>query len=560
MKINDSMNVPDYSRKEKAINSFQMSIKSYLQSVMASVGYDMSLRDLAKPTYTRYMLFALVDSTKQLYNIKKNSNRKISSSEIGALERMIERCNSMDISPKMQQAIDNFNLNLPTYLQNLMLDAGFNNSETEIRNDAFISFFSNVIVSFTNLYVGHNATLHNSNHRQKGEGKATQSKPSLQLETNSEDKHGDILSESINIISSENGLHSSNSSIELVAKTLNHSIYCVLVSGQKLTIKVLRLNSTDVKNIEHLDNELQIAKSISHPALRQSFARTTYQNKQALVQEWVPGFPIQRISEMKRFCIKDFLLVAREIASSLLAMHSKSLMHLNLSGDHLIFDNETNAVKMIGYGSSTSFGTKINYISNITLPEIDLRFISPEQTGRFNREVDFRSDFYSLGVVFYKMLTGKCPYENDNIMRLICMHVFQDALPMWTFDPNIPSPVSDMVSKLMKKNADDRYQSAKGIIHDLDLMITEYDSDNKLASANLAQHDISETLLIPQKLYGRSKEYSALFSLLGRLSPNSFEVNFIVGNSGTGKSLLVFELQKAIVQVIPSFLICLCNL
>jgi len=187
------------------------------------------------------------------------------------------------------------------------------------------------------------------------------------------------------------------------------------------------------------------------------------------------------------------------------------------------------------------------------LSEVDLHFMSPEQTGMMNRVTDYRSDFYSLGVVFYKLLTGKYPYENDNVMELICMHIFQDALPMWTFDPNIPSPLSDMVLKLMKKKAEHRYQSAKGIIHDLDLMIAEYDSDPKLVSINLAHHDKTEELLIPQKLYGRSTEYSALFSLVARLGPNSFEIAFTIGNAGIGKSLLAFELQRAIIQVNANF-------
>ena len=110
-------------------------------------------------------------------------------------------------------------------------------------------------------------------------------------------------------------------------------------------------------------------------------------------------------------------------------MHSKGVMHLNLTGDHIIFDDETSAVKIIGNGSSTSFGTKINHISNKLLPEIDLRFISPEQAGRFNREVDFRSDFYSLGVIFYKLLTGKCPFENDDVVRLISCIFFKIVYP-----------------------------------------------------------------------------------------------------------------------------------
>ena len=546
----ESMDVQNYSREDKSINLFKAGIKSYLETIMANAGYDFAQRGLMEPTFMRYMLFSLVDSTKQLYSMKQQCNREVSSSEISVLGRMIERCKSMEISLQLQQAINTFNSNLPTYLQNIMLDSGYRATEAEIGNDAFLSFFSNIIVAFTNAYVGHMTNLNNN---QEGKEAESRSQYQLQAGENNLDKYRENLSECIKILSNENDLNSSISSMELVANTINHSIYCVLVLGQKFTLKILRSNSHDAKHINHLDNELKVGQSVLHPSFRQSFARTAYKNKQALIQEWAPGYPMHRISEIKRLGIKDFLLVAREIVSSLLAMHSKRIMHLNLKCDHIIFDDKISSIKIIGYGSSASFRAKRSYISSKTLSEIDLRCISPEQTGRMNRGIDYRSDFYSLGILFYKLLTGKYPYDNDNVIELICMHMFQDASPIWTFNPTIPSVLSDMVSRLMNKKAEHRYQSAKGIIHDLDLMITEYDSDPKLASISLAQHDKTDILLIPQKLYGRSKEYSALFSLFARLRPKSFETAFVMGEGGTGKSFLVFELQKAIIQVISLY-------
>merc|ERR1719445_2417340 len=105
-----------------------------------------------------------------------------------------------------------------------------------------------------------------------------------------------------------------------------------------------------------------------------------------------------------------------------------------------------------------------------------------------------------------------------------------------------------MISKLMEKNAEDRYQSAKGIIFDLDLMISEYKSDHELSSITLAKHDILETFILPQVVYGRKTEYETMVSALDRVSRGESEFLFVTGNSGTGKSALVMELYKPIIE------------
>ena len=113
------------------------------------------------------------------------------------------------------------------------------------------------------------------------------------------------------------------------------------------------------------------------------------------------------------------------------------------------------------------------------------------------------------------------------------MHICQDPEPVRSFNPNVPKVLSDMISKLMEKNADCRYQSTKGIMHDLDLMIYEFDNDNQLGSVDLLQHDTPETLIVPQKLYGHLSNYEALLSMFQKVQ-KSFEVALILGDSGTG--------------------------
>ena len=134
---------------------------------------------------------------------------------------------------------------------------------------------------------------------------------------------------------------------------------------------------------------------------------------------------------------------------------------MNLTCSHIIFNPESKSTTIIGCGSSMTFNSKANYITNRELQDKDLRYISPEQTGRNDRDIDYRCDFYSLGVIFYKILTGEYPFENENAFELLHLQIYKDPLPVHTIDSSIPVAVSTMISKLLKKNADDRYQSTK---------------------------------------------------------------------------------------------------
>jgi len=223
-------------------------------------------------------------------------------------------------------------------------------------------------------------------------------------------------------------------------------------------------------------------------------------------------------------------------------------MHMNLTCDHIIINPTSKSVKLIGCGSSSHFNSKKHHISDQELLEKDFRYISPEQTGRVNREVDFRSDFYSLGIVFYIMLTGKYPFEHDDASRLLNLHIFQEPLPVANMNAKIPLPISMMFSTLMKKYAEERYQSAKGLIYDLDLMISEYNSNKYLTSIVLAQNDMPQTLLIPQILYGRSNQFNSLLSVVNRSITSSLELVLVTGRSGTGKSSLVSDLYKPVIE------------
>jgi len=340
-------------------------------------------------------------------------------------------------------------------------------------------------------------------------------------------------------------LPSYRDSIRLVRQTRENDIYYFPSPLGKIALKVLRKEFPLHKDLQKNNNELAVSKLISHPVFRKSIVKTTYENKQALLLKWAEGNPI---SQFSKFEVRKFLVIGREIVSTIVAMHSSHVMHMSLSCEHIIYDPSSNSVKIIGSSSSSSFSSERSYVSRLDNVDIGVDCISPEQANRDNRLIDFRSDFYSLGVIFYRILTGKFPFENRDKLQILKMHVSHKCLPIHIIDQTIAIPISCMVSKLMEKNPEKRYQSAKGILHDLDLIISEYETDKNLTSVTLGTYEVPVILLLPHKLYGCESEYTSMLSAATRSKSGSFEIIFLSGRSGTGKTSIAMELYESMAQ------------
>lgn len=187
-----------------------------------------------------------------------------------------------------------------------------------------------------------------------------------------------------------------------------------------------------------------------------------------------------------------------------------------------------------------------------------LAYIPPEGTGRVNRGVDYRADFYSLGVVFYEvpspaakgipndeLFVGYLPFRSTDPLDMIYQHITKTPTPPHKINPMIPCPVSDVIMKLMAKNAEERYQSAEAIQADLRFIQERYGKNLSLDGFILGHTDNNSRFLIPEKLYGREKELAQLTSAFQRVRAvgGSGVIN-VSGVSGIGKSRLVLEIQR----------------
>jgi len=242
-----------------------------------------------------------------------------------------------------------------------------------------------------------------------------------------------------------------------------------------------------------------------------------------------------------------FFTVAVAVAGVLGEVHEADVVHKDVVPRNILFDPETRGVKLIDFSIASALsrerlGTPL--LSNL---EGSLPFISPEQTGRMNRDVDYRSDLYSLGVSFFQLLTGQLPFHADTAIGWVHQHISREPPSPSALNPAVPRQVADIVLKLMSKDAEDRYQSTYGLIADLQRCRTELVDVGSISPFFLGHADTSRRFQFSQRLVGRDAELEQLHEVFGRVARGSSELCLISGWSGVGKSALVGELSTSIV-------------
>jgi predicted ATPase/signal transduction histidine kinase len=230
-------------------------------------------------------------------------------------------------------------------------------------------------------------------------------------------------------------------------------------------------------------------------------------------------------------------------------LHHNNIIHKNINPvDSIFINSATGQVKITNFGIASQISRENQIISNPGMLEGVLAYMSPEQTGRMNRPVDYRTDFYSLGITFYEMLTGVLPFPAVDPLELVHCHIAKQPVSPHELDHTIPGVVSDIVMKLLSKNAEDRYQSAYGIKVDLEECASQWGARGKVEKFSLGQSDVCDQFQIPQKLYGREAEIATLMAAFDRVSQGKTEMMLVYGYAGIGKSALVNEIHKSIVR------------
>lgn len=321
-----------------------------------------------------------------------------------------------------------------------------------------------------------------------------------------------------------------------------------------VTIEVLRNPFPSFNELLQFRHQYDIGKDLDLPNVIKTLALETYQNSYALILEDFGGISLKSFSrqvgalgnEIPTLTI--FLNIAIQIADALGGLHSHRVIHKDIKPTNILINPQTHQIKLSDLSISSLLPKEIQQIENVNKLEGTLAYISPEQTGRMNRGIDYRSDFYSLGVTFYELLTGQLPFISNDPMELVHSHLAKQPVSARQLQPDIPLAISEIVSKSMSKNAEDRYQNALGLKHDLEICLAQLQQDGKIGLFRLGERDPSDRFLIPEKLYGRDPEVAVLLNAFERVSKGIAEILLVAGCSGIGKTVVIQEVHKPIVR------------
>jgi len=316
---------------------------------------------------------------------------------------------------------------------------------------------------------------------------------------------------------------------------------------QPVILKLLKEDYPTPAELYRYQQEYEITRHLDLEETIKAYELRKYQNTQIMFLEDFGGESLKILLESRPFSIGEFLYLAIQIIDTVGKIHQKKVIHKDINPSNIVWNSQTGQLKIIDFGISTLLSQENPTLKSPHVLEGTLAYMSPEQTGRMNRSLDYRTDFYSLGVTFYELLTNQLPFESVDALELVHCHIAKQPIPPHAINPEIPLSISEIVMKLMTKTAEERYQSIGGIKADLETCLTQH-KNGAIPKFTLGSQDISQQLQIPQKLYGRKSQIESLLTAFERTSQGQTELMLISGYSGIGKSALVQELYKLITE------------
>jgi hypothetical protein len=246
--------------------------------------------------------------------------------------------------------------------------------------------------------------------------------------------------------------------------------------------------------------------------------------------------------------VTQFLHISVPLVAVIGLMHTRGLIHRDLKPANILVDAAGGGVRLTGFGIASRLPRERQGPGPPERIAGTLAYMPPEQTGRMNRSVDTRSDPYSCGVILYEMLTGALPFSASDPMEWVHCHIARQPMPPSERWNGVPASLSAIVMKLLAKSAEDRYQTAAGLEADLRKCQADWEAHGRIEPFPLGMRDVSDRLLIPERLYGREREVQALMAAFDRVvAHGATELVLVSDYSGVGKSSVVHELHKAMV-------------
>ena len=315
-------------------------------------------------------------------------------------------------------------------------------------------------------------------------------------------------------------------------------------------LKIQNEEFPSARQLLDFDNEFEFCSAPQSPSIRKAIQKTHVENHAAIAFEYVDGMSLKKYIASHSLKLSQQLSLAAEIALAVSDIQKQNIFHGQLHPANILVEKGTNKIFLIDFGTASTLNgpiTELQQAIKVFKPEA-LPYLAPEQTGRINRVIDSRADLYSMGVLFFQLFTGQLPFNTSNAGELMYSHIAKTPPEPVSIQPALPQVLSDIIMKLLAKNAEDRYQSAFGVYYDVEQVINALQKNETAGAFELATNDFSGKYYSQQKLYGRNIELKTLFKVFEECSAGEKRMLMVSGYSGSGKSALINEVKQPIAK------------
>lgn len=327
-------------------------------------------------------------------------------------------------------------------------------------------------------------------------------------------------------------------------------VYRAKAGPTNVIVKVLRNEHPDPAEFSAFRHEYDILQRLQADGIVRALAFGRLGGSPAIVFEDTGAVPLH-LACSGGLPFSEAIDVMISATEALGEVHQAGIVHRDIKPQNIVINRETGKLQIIDFGSASELARLTSAVSLNRSIDGTLAYVSPEQTGRMNRTVDYRTDMYSLGITFYQLLTGDVPFRYSDPLELVHAHIARTPVSPFSRN-NTPAALSRIVMKLLEKNPEDRYQSTQGLLHDLQtcrncLLQSGLDHLRDL-DLRPGKYDLSSRFQIPEKLYGRSREIEQIIQTFKDIRSGRTELLLISGHSGIGKSALINEVRKPITE------------
>ena len=306
------------------------------------------------------------------------------------------------------------------------------------------------------------------------------------------------------------------------------------LADRPVIAKTLKAQASGPNAVARYHHEFAINQSLTSPYVVRALEMAD--NLTQIIFEDVGAEALRELIRQGNLAFEQKLAIAIQLCQALQSIHDEGVIHRDINPSNIVCSPEAELVRVIDFGLATLRPREYPDATTITHLTGTLPYISPEQTGRVNRVVDYRTDLYSLGATLYELFVGSPPFTNTDPLELIHYQIARTPPPMREINPSIPPWLSDIAAKLLAKQPEDRYQSAAAARSDLEEGYELWASHADVDHFVLGRTDTGGQLSIPKRLYGRDDQVATLNTLLDRVAKSEVAVARIIGGPGIGKA------------------------